>query len=176
MILLHVVVAMMAASPVAPVAEHHCSTRYRQVVQARYVHRVYRRPTIGPPARRLMSRMIRCARSEVAAENMVAVQRLAGRARARRRPITPFDGPGGPWAIPWPIVRCESRGQNLAPNSATAAGYYQFIASTWRAMGGSTASAYLASRAEQDRVAARLWAGGRNASQWDCAAIVGWGR
>jgi hypothetical protein len=165
----------MAASPSAPVAEHHCSTRYRQVVQARYIHRVYRRPKISAPARRLMTRMIRCARSDAAAENMRAVQRLAGRARVRRRSITPFDGPGGPWAIPWPIVRCESRGQNLAPNSATASGYYQFLTSTFEAMGGH-GPAYLAPREEQDRLASKLWAGGRNASQWDCAAIVGWGR
>ena len=36
-------------------------------------------------------------------------------------------GPGGPWAIPWPIVQCESGGQNLPPNSAGASGYYQML-------------------------------------------------
>ena len=36
-------------------------------------------------------------------------------------------GPGGPWAIPWPIVQCESGGQNLPPNYAGASGYYQFM-------------------------------------------------
>lgn len=83
------------------------------------------------------------------------------------------QGPGGPWAIPWAIVQCESGGQNLPPNWAGASGYYQFIPSTWKGMGGSTPHAYLASKAEQDRLAAKLWDGGRGARNWDCAAIVG---
>jgi hypothetical protein len=82
-------------------------------------------------------------------------------------------GPGGPWAIPWVIVQCESGGQNLPPNWATASGYYQFITSTWKGLGGSTPHAYQASKAEQDRLAARLWDGGRGAANWDCAALVG---
>ncbi len=82
-------------------------------------------------------------------------------------------GPGGPWAIPWVVVQCESGGQNLPPNWATASGYYQFITSTWKGLGGSTKHAYQASKAEQDRLAARLWDGGRGASNWDCAALVG---
>jgi len=94
---------------------------------------------------------------------------LAEQARARVSNV----GPGGPWAIPWAIVQCESGGQNLPPNSAGASGYYQFIPATWRGLGGSTPHAYLASKAEQDRLAARLWAGGRGARNWDCAAIVG---
>jgi len=83
-------------------------------------------------------------------------------------------GPGGPWAIPWAIVQCESGGQNLPPNAgARASGYYQFIPATWKGMGGSTPHAYLASKAEQDRLAAKLWNGGAGARNWDCAAIVG---
>src|SRR4051794_3749432 len=82
-------------------------------------------------------------------------------------------GPGGPWAIPWVIVQCESGGFNHPPNWATASGYYQFIRPTWRGLGGSTPNAYQASKAEQDRLAAKLWDGGRGASNWDCAAIVG---
>ncbi|WP_320670839.1 transglycosylase family protein [Patulibacter defluvii] len=80
---------------------------------------------------------------------------------------------GGPWAIPWPIVQCESGGQNVPPNSAGASGYYQFMPQTWRGLGGSTPHAYQASKAEQDRLAAKLWNGGAGASNWDCAAIVG---
>ena len=72
-------------------------------------------------------------------------------------------GPGGPWAIPWPIVQCESGGQNLPPNTAGASGYYQMLPSTWKGLGGSTPAAYQASKAEQDRLAARLWAGRRGA-------------
>ncbi|MGZ4275215.1 MAG: transglycosylase family protein [Solirubrobacteraceae bacterium] len=93
---------------------------------------------------------------------------LAAQARAARQ-----AGPGGPWAIPWPIVQCESGGQNLPPNSATASGYYQMLDSTWKGLGGSTPHAYQASKAEQDRLAGRLWAGGAGAHNWVCAALVG---
>jgi hypothetical protein len=93
---------------------------------------------------------------------------LAARARFLNSP-----GPGGPWAIPWAIVQCESGGQNLPPNSATASGYYQFLDSTWHGLGGSTPHAYQAPKAEQDRLAARLWDNGRGARNWDCAVLVG---
>jgi len=82
-------------------------------------------------------------------------------------------GPGGGWAIPWAIVDCESGGQNLPPNSAGASGYYQIIPSTWTGYGGSGPAAYLTSKAEQDAVAARIWNGGKGASAWVCAGIVG---
>ena len=81
-------------------------------------------------------------------------------------------GPGGPWAIPWPIVQCESGGQNLPPNSAGASGYYQILPETWKGLGGSTRHAYQASKAEQDRLAARLWAGGAGAHNWVCAELL----
>ncbi len=93
---------------------------------------------------------------------------LAQRARALRA-----VGPGGPWSIPWPIVQCESGGQNLPPNFAGASGFYQFMPATWRGLGGSTPHAYLAPKAEQDRLATRLWAGGDGAHNWVCAALVG---
>lgn len=98
---------------------------------------------------------------------------LAEQQAAADRAAVSMVGPGGPWAIPWAIVQCESGGRNVGPNSAGASGYYQFIVSTWRGLGGSTPQAYMASKAEQDRLAARLWDGGRGARNWDCAAIVG---
>lgn len=75
------------------------------------------------------------------------------------------------WAIPWPIVRCESKGVNLPPNSATASGYYQITDETWPEGRGSTdhgehPHAYEHSRAEQSRVAANLWAGGAGSGRW----------
>jgi septal ring factor EnvC (AmiA/AmiB activator) len=82
-------------------------------------------------------------------------------------------GATGGWAIPYKIVLCESGGQNLPPNSAGASGYYQILPSTWRGAGGSGPAAYLASRSEQDAVAARLWNGGAGASNWSCSAITG---
>jgi hypothetical protein len=83
-------------------------------------------------------------------------------------------GPGGPWAIPWDVVACESGGRNLPPNYAGASGYYQFIPSTWRAVGGSTPEAYQASKEEQDRLAAKLWNMPGGPANWDCARMHGW--
>ncbi|MGA2925741.1 MAG: transglycosylase family protein [Solirubrobacteraceae bacterium] len=82
-------------------------------------------------------------------------------------------GASGGWAIPYPIVLCESGGQDLTPNSAGASGYYQIIPGTWQLFGGTGPAAYLASKAEQDAVAARIWNGGAGASNWVCAGIVG---
>jgi peptidoglycan hydrolase CwlO-like protein len=85
----------------------------------------------------------------------------------------PALGASGGWAIPYPIVLCESGGQDLPPNSAGASGYYQIMPATWKGEGGSGPAAYLASKAEQDAVASRLWNGGAGASNWVCAGIVG---
>jgi hypothetical protein len=92
---------------------------------------------------------------------------LAQRSRALHQ-----AGPGGPWAIPWPIVQCESGGQNVPPNFAGASGFYQILPSTWKLFGGSGPAAWKASKAEQDRVASRIWAGGSGAHNWVCAALV----
>lgn len=102
-----------------------------------------------------------------------AAERTLDRLLEERRRASMVPGPGGPWAIPWPIVQCESGGQNLPPNYAGASGYYQFMVATWQGLGGSTPQAYQASRAEQDRLAARLWAGGAGAHNWVCAGLVG---
>ena len=92
--------------------------------------------------------------------------------REQARAAVSVAGPGGPWAIPYAIVQCESGGQNLPPNSAGASGYYQFLPSTWQGLGGSTEHAYQAPKAEQDRLAAQLWAGGAGARNWVCAGLV----
>jgi Transglycosylase-like domain len=90
-------------------------------------------------------------------------------ATRKRAEAAALSGPGGPWAIPWPIVQCESGGQNLPPNGAGASGYYQMLPETWKGLGGSTSHAYQAPKAEQDRLAAALWAGGAGAHNWVCA-------
>lgn len=81
-------------------------------------------------------------------------------------------GPGGPWAIPWAVVQCESGGQNLPPNWATASGYYQIIIPTWKGFGGPTAQAYQASKPVQDAIASKIWDGGAGANNWDCFRLL----
>jgi hypothetical protein len=130
----------------------------------------------------LAARQATLVRARAAQQQALAGTR-AGRASAQRalsRLIAEREraeavaqrGPGGPWAIPWPIVQCESGGQNLPPNSAGASGYYQMLPETWKGLGGSTEHAYQAPKAEQDRLAAALWAGGSGARNWVCAGLV----
>jgi hypothetical protein len=109
--------------------------------------------------------------AERSLDRLIAERERAA-ARAAADAARTYHVPSGPWAIPWAIVQCESGGQNLPPNGAGASGYYQFMAETWRGMGGSTRHAYQAPKAEQDRLAAQLWAGGSGAHNWVCAAMV----
>jgi len=119
-------------------------------------------------ARAARATALRASRTSRRGAERALTRLLAQRSRALHQ-----AGPGGPWAIPWPIVQCESGGQNLPPNGAGASGYYQFLVSTWRGLGGSTPQAFQASKAEQDRLATQLWAGGSGARNWVCAALVG---
>lgn len=117
----------------------------------------------------------RARQSHLSAElRAVETQQAAAAPVASGSPV-PYGGAGasGGWAIPSPIVLCESGGQNLTPNSAGASGYYQILPSTWRGAGGSGSAAYLAPKSEQDRIAATLWNNGAGASNWVCAGIVG---
>ena len=119
------------------------------------------------------ARAARAAALQGARSDRIAAQRTLDRLiAARARAAVSMTGPGGPWAIPWAIVQCESGGQNLPPNWAGASGYYQFMPATWRGLGGSTPNAYQAPKAEQDRLAARLWNGGAGAGNWVCAGLV----
>jgi peptidoglycan hydrolase CwlO-like protein len=132
--------------------------------------------TAGLQARQATLARARAARLEALSRvraRRLAAQRALAHLLAERARAAAAPGPGGPWAIPWPIVQCESGGQDLPPNSASASGYYQMLDSTWHGLGGSTPHAYQASKAEQDRLAARLWAGGAGASNWVCASLVG---
>ncbi len=75
-------------------------------------------------------------------------------------------GTGG-YSIPASIVMCESGGDYRAVNASTGAGgAYQILPSTWAAYGG-TGLPQDASPAEQNAIAARIYARG-GASQWAC--------
>jgi septal ring factor EnvC (AmiA/AmiB activator) len=75
---------------------------------------------------------------------------------------------GGPYSIPTYIVMCESGGNYRALNpSSGAGGAYQILPSTWHTYGGSGLP-HQASKAEQDRIAALIWADA-GPSAWSCA-------
>ena len=75
---------------------------------------------------------------------------------------------GGPYAIPTYIVMCESGGNYSAYNpSSGAGGAYQILPSTWAAYGGQGLP-HQASKAEQDRIAAQIWAES-GPGAWSCA-------
>jgi septal ring factor EnvC (AmiA/AmiB activator) len=75
---------------------------------------------------------------------------------------------GGPYSIPTYIVMCESGGNYGALNPASGAGgAYQVLPSTWELYGGSGAP-HEAPKAEQDRIAAEIWADS-GGSAWVCA-------
>lgn len=74
---------------------------------------------------------------------------------------------GGPYSIPTYIVMCESGGNYSALNpSSGAGGAYQILPSTWRLYGGK-GEPQNASKAEQDRIAAEIWADS-GSSAWVC--------
>jgi septal ring factor EnvC (AmiA/AmiB activator) len=75
---------------------------------------------------------------------------------------------GGPYSIPTYIVICESGGNYSAVNpSSGAGGAYQILPSTWALYGGQGAPQD-APKAEQDRIAAEIWADS-GGSAWVCA-------
>jgi septal ring factor EnvC (AmiA/AmiB activator) len=75
---------------------------------------------------------------------------------------------GGPFSIPTYIVMCESGGNYGAVNpSSGAGGAFQILPSTWDLYGGSGVPQD-APKAEQDRIAAEIWADS-GGSAWVCA-------
>jgi septal ring factor EnvC (AmiA/AmiB activator) len=74
---------------------------------------------------------------------------------------------GGPYSIPTYIVMCESGGNYGAVNpSSGAGGAYQILPSTWELYGGQ-GEPQNAPKAEQDRIAAEIWADS-GTSAWVC--------
>jgi peptidoglycan hydrolase CwlO-like protein len=74
---------------------------------------------------------------------------------------------GGPYSIPNYILMCESGGNYSAVNpSSGAGGAYQILPSTWELYGGQ-GEPQNAPKAEQDRIAAEIWADS-GTSAWVC--------
>jgi hypothetical protein len=85
-----------------------------------------------------------------------------------RRPTHASSGASHGYTIPASIVMCESGGNYRAVNpSSGAGGAYQILPSTWAAYGGSGLPQD-APPAEQDAIAAKIYAAG-GPSQWSCA-------
>ena len=75
---------------------------------------------------------------------------------------------GGPYSIPAYIVMCESGGNYGAVNTSSGAGgAYQILPSTWALYGGQ-GNPESAPKAEQDRIAAEIWADS-GGDAWVCA-------
>jgi hypothetical protein len=161
-----------------PVHHHHrprCPKTYTPEMGYRAARAIYS-GTKGTTSRQLhlLGRIEMCQRNKRRDQPRVRTyDRRLGRSHSARiyaklhpAPTTAY----GPWAIPASIVECESTYQNLPPNSAGASGYYQIIPSTWISYGGGqyASQAYLASKAEQDIIAAKIWDGGNGAGQWVC--------
>jgi peptidoglycan hydrolase CwlO-like protein len=153
--------------------------RQRALQRARYAQQLAL-DAAQARGRQLQSRIARIHAQQAAAA-AAARAAAAAQAAAEAVPQAPVGSPSAPasvapsggWSIPYAIVLCESGGQNLPPNSAGASGYYQIMPATWKMFGGTGPAAYLASKAEQDAVASRIWNGGAGASDWVCAGIVG---
>jgi hypothetical protein len=80
---------------------------------------------------------------------------------------TAYPSSSGGYSIPASIVMCESGGNYGAVNPTTGAGgAYQILPSTWAAYGG-TGLPQDAPPAEQDAIAARIYATA-GPSQWSC--------
>lgn len=104
--------------------------------------------------------------------NWVEEVQAAKAARAERISAEEAEGEverwlGGPYAIPAYIVMCESGGNYGALNpSSGAGGAYQILPSTWKLYGGQ-GEPQSAPKAEQDRIAAEIWADS-GPSAWVC--------
>ena len=166
------------APPPAPpdIKQKACGERlHDQAEHAHYARRVYRhREQISKPALRRLSRLRRCQYTHKDIANADRLERQLRAEYRRWQRATPYRCGGHHfqrWAIPCYVIACESSFENLGPNSASAAGYYQMLTSTWNAYGGRryATAAYLAGKRQQDLVAARIWAGGGGAGQWVCS-------
>ena len=99
-------------------------------------------------------------------ESVLARVGAGRRGRASRGTVERWLG--GPYSIPTYIVMCESGGNYGALNpSSGAGGAYQILPSTWELYGGQ-GEPHEAPKAEQDRIAAEIWADSGGGA-WVCA-------
>lgn len=164
-----------------PIDSHSAAATHRSKVEQKYLKlywQVVRADGRRAPGRNLVTRGVVTSRHRIRDAHRVELGRsIRTFERWLAPPIAPVarvdrvahgQAPaysGGAWAIPASIVMCESGGNYNAVNSSSGArGAYQLMPSTYYANGGDGSW----SPADQDRVAARVWAGGAGRSQWSC--------
>jgi len=153
------------SSIIASGTQDSCLVHYRQKTHERYVRAIYRRDRVSMDARRKAGRMRACANSLKATQNMRGVLHQAVEERKMRRQIeaiTSYSCSFGRSSIPCRVVYCESKGDWGAYNSSGAAGIYQIMVIHGRPWPANTDAKKLV----HHRIAARLWRGGRGASNW----------
>jgi hypothetical protein len=113
-----------------------------------------------------IARSIRTMRSMLAPAPVQAAPTAYAPTVGASNPLPPTSYSGnGSYSIPESIVQCESGGDYGAVNPGSGArGAYQLMPSTYQAYGGDGSW----SKADQDRVAAKVWNGGAGRGQWVC--------
>jgi hypothetical protein len=146
---------------------HHPATEQRQLAQRVFKMRQWRRPAPGHGAKRTMRRLRSCAAPRVRDDMRRTWQKEKRQLyrHAAFRQIAPYSGGGTYWAIPWPIVECESGGLWSAYNSSGAAGPYQIMGEWGRPWPVTSWHDKMA----HHHIASDLYAGGSGASNWVCA-------
>ncbi len=152
----------LAFSRTAPQPSKCTSAVYRAAAKAAY--KPWWRPATRRHALRHARRCAPNARTRGQMRRIDANQR-AGRREAigHYRALTPYVGGSGRWAIPWPIVVCESGGSWFAANPSGAVGPYQLLGH-----GAPYPATTMDAKMENHRIASELYAGGAGRGAWVC--------
>lgn len=139
-----------------------CPRLYTQAQHGSFARRAYSRPKITKAAQKRVLRLRSCQHSLTAGRNAKKLTRVLRARYKLRRSLTPYNcGSHGMFAIPCPIIACESGFSWKAYNPSGATGPYQLLGK-----GVSLNDPPIV----HHRVAAALYAGGAGASHWVCKA------
>lgn len=147
--------------------QHPKHTQHSRTIAEIYTARYFavKKQTGKAPGRNIRRHGVSNGRKATRAELAQSARRLRRMLHTPKAPAWGGGGAGGELAS---IRACESGG-NYATNTHNGfSGAYQFDNQTWKAAGGSTAEAWQASPAEQDRVAAHWIASGHRGAWPNC--------
>lgn len=132
------------------------------------------RPTIKPIVKPVKPPVVKPKPKTVKPKKHVVKKPVIQKRKVYKKKTYSTKSHRGPGGIAACIRKYESGGNYRAQNPhSTASGAYQFLDSTWHGLGYS-GRAMDASPSTQDAAFYRLWAGGRNASQWVTAHKCGY--